>query len=154
MAEYIPSDEREEPTTKNALPSKTLIQILKRNQKLSIQAKVEENTAPPNQLYNKWWRNFFRQETQNKKKTYRKSSSQEVFQDVLTKTRTHLLDSQFLFLIPDFFFSFALLSTILTLLLLHLVNLAYYPFLLECNSPSVFICFFHQTNHCIKRLIN
>ena len=41
MAEYIPSDEREEPTTKNALPSKTLIQILWTNQRLSTQAKVE-----------------------------------------------------------------------------------------------------------------
>ena len=27
MAQYIPSDEREEPTTKNTLPSKTFIQI-------------------------------------------------------------------------------------------------------------------------------
>ena len=31
-------------------------------------------------------------------------SSQEVFQGVLTKTQTHLLDSHFVFLIPDFCF--------------------------------------------------
>ena len=43
MAEYIPSDEREEPTTKNALLSKTLIQILWRNQKLSTQAKIRSD---------------------------------------------------------------------------------------------------------------
>ena len=40
MARYIPSDEREEPTTKDTLPSKTLIQIWWRNQKLYRQAKV------------------------------------------------------------------------------------------------------------------
>ena len=31
-------------------------------------------------------------------------SFQEVFQGVLTKTQTHLLDSHFVFLIPDFYF--------------------------------------------------
>lgn len=106
----------------------------------------KQNIAPPNQLYYRCWRNFFRQETQNKKKTYRKSSSQEVFQDVLTKTWTHLFDSHFLFFIPDFFFFLlCIIIYILTLLLFHPVNLAYYPFLLEHNSPSVFICFVHQT---------
>ena len=35
------TDEREEPTTKNTLPSKTLIQIWWRNQKFSRQAKVK-----------------------------------------------------------------------------------------------------------------
>ena len=41
MAWYIQSDEREEPTTKNTLPSMTLLQIWWRNQKLSRQAKVK-----------------------------------------------------------------------------------------------------------------
>ena len=41
MAWYIYSDDREEPTTKNTLPSKTLLQIWWRNQKLSRQAKVK-----------------------------------------------------------------------------------------------------------------
>ena len=41
MAWYISSDEREEQTTKNTLPSKTLLQIWRRNQKLSRQTKVK-----------------------------------------------------------------------------------------------------------------
>ena len=41
MAWYIYSDDREEPTTKNTLPSKTLLQIWWRNQKLSRQAKIK-----------------------------------------------------------------------------------------------------------------
>ena len=41
MKWYIKSDEREELTTKNTLPRKTLIQIWWRNQKLSRQAKVK-----------------------------------------------------------------------------------------------------------------
>ena len=41
MAWYIYSDEREEPTIKNTLSSKTLPQIWWRNQKLSRQAKVK-----------------------------------------------------------------------------------------------------------------
>ena len=41
MAWYISSDEREEQTTKNTLPSKTLLQIWRRNQKPSTQAKVK-----------------------------------------------------------------------------------------------------------------
>ena len=41
MIQYIQSDEREEPTTQNTLPSKTLFQIWWRNQKLSRQAKVK-----------------------------------------------------------------------------------------------------------------
>ena len=45
MEQYIPSYEREEPTTKNTLLSKTLLQIWWRNQKLSRQAKVKENSA-------------------------------------------------------------------------------------------------------------
>ena len=38
MAQYIPSNKREEPSM-NTLPSKTLIQIRQRNQKLTRQAK-------------------------------------------------------------------------------------------------------------------
>ena len=41
MACYILNDERESPITKNTLPSKTLLQIRWRNQKLSRQAKVK-----------------------------------------------------------------------------------------------------------------
>ena len=41
MAGYIESDEREKPTTKDTLPSKTLLQIWWRNQKFSRQAKVK-----------------------------------------------------------------------------------------------------------------
>ena len=41
MAWYIQSDEREEPTIKNILPSKILLQIWWRNQKLSRQAEVK-----------------------------------------------------------------------------------------------------------------
>ena len=41
MAWYIKSGERKEPTTKNTLWSKTLLQIWWRNQKLSRQAKVK-----------------------------------------------------------------------------------------------------------------
>ena len=41
MAWYSLGDEREEPTTKHTLPSKTLIQIWWRNQKFSWQAKVK-----------------------------------------------------------------------------------------------------------------
>ena len=41
MACYILNDEREPPITKNTLPSKTLLQIQCRNQKLSRQAKVK-----------------------------------------------------------------------------------------------------------------
>ena len=41
MAWYILRDERKEPTTKNTLPSNTLLQIWWRNQKLSRQAKVK-----------------------------------------------------------------------------------------------------------------
>ena len=41
MAWFISSDEREELTTKNTLPSKTLLQIWWRNQKLSRQAKIK-----------------------------------------------------------------------------------------------------------------
>jgi len=39
---YIFKDETEEPTTKNILPSKTLVQIWWRNQKLFRQAKVKK----------------------------------------------------------------------------------------------------------------
>ena len=42
MAQYISSDEREKPTTKNTLPSKALIQIRQRNQKLYRQAKAKK----------------------------------------------------------------------------------------------------------------
>ena len=41
MAWYIYSDDREEPTTKNTLPSKTLLQIWWRNQNLSRQRDVK-----------------------------------------------------------------------------------------------------------------
>ena len=41
MAWYSLGDEREEPTTKHTLPSKTLVQIWWRNQKLSRQAKLK-----------------------------------------------------------------------------------------------------------------
>ena len=41
MAWYIWNDEREEPTIKDILPSKTFLQIWWRNQKLSRQAKVK-----------------------------------------------------------------------------------------------------------------
>ena len=41
MAWYTLRDERKEPTTKNTLPSKTLLQVWWRNQKLSRQAKVK-----------------------------------------------------------------------------------------------------------------
>ena len=41
MAGYIESDEREEPTTKDTPPSKTLLQVWWRNQKFSRQAKVK-----------------------------------------------------------------------------------------------------------------
>ena len=34
--QYVSNDEREKPTTKNILPSKAFIQILQRNQQLSI----------------------------------------------------------------------------------------------------------------------
>ena len=40
--------------------------LMGKSKKLSRQAK--ENTAPPNQLYNKIWRKFPRQETQEKKR--------------------------------------------------------------------------------------
>ena len=49
----------------NTLPRKTLLQIWWRNEKLSRQAK--ENSAPPNQLHNKCYRNFSRQETREGK---------------------------------------------------------------------------------------
>ena len=39
MAQYIPSNKREEPSMKNTVPSKTLNQIRWRNQKLTRQAK-------------------------------------------------------------------------------------------------------------------
>ena len=39
---HIQSDEREDPTTKNTLPSKTLLQIWWRNLNLSRQAKVNK----------------------------------------------------------------------------------------------------------------
>ena len=41
MAQYISSDERGKPTTKNTLPSKKLTHIWWRNQKFSRQAKVK-----------------------------------------------------------------------------------------------------------------
>ena len=41
VAWYIKSDDREEPTAKNSLPSKVLIQIQWRNQKLYRGAKAE-----------------------------------------------------------------------------------------------------------------
>ena len=40
QTQYIPSDERWEPTNKNTLPSKTLIKIWWRNQMLSWQAQI------------------------------------------------------------------------------------------------------------------
>ena len=42
MAWYILSDERKEPSTKNTLPHKTLLQIWERNQKLSDKQKLRE----------------------------------------------------------------------------------------------------------------
>jgi len=41
MAQYIKSDEREETKTKNILPSKTLLQIRRRNRKPPRQAKAK-----------------------------------------------------------------------------------------------------------------
>ena len=41
MAKYSPSDEKEEPTTKDTLPRKTLNKICQGNQKHSRQAKVK-----------------------------------------------------------------------------------------------------------------
>ena len=41
MAIYTQSPEKEEPTTKNTLPSKALIQIRQRNQKLYRQAEAK-----------------------------------------------------------------------------------------------------------------
>ena len=41
VAWYFLSDERQEPTTKNIIPSKTLLQIWWRNQKFSRQAEVK-----------------------------------------------------------------------------------------------------------------
>ena len=48
MAQDILNDEKEEPTTKNTLPIKTLIQIWWRKQKLSRQENLREfsNTKP------------------------------------------------------------------------------------------------------------
>ena len=41
MAGHTENDEREKPTTKNTVPSKDLIRIQRRNQKLYWQAKAE-----------------------------------------------------------------------------------------------------------------
>ena len=48
MTGYTSSAEKEKPTTKISLPSKDLIQILRRNQKLYRQAKAERfSTTKP-----------------------------------------------------------------------------------------------------------
>ena len=73
MAWYTKSDQREEPTVKNILPSKTLPQVWQRTQKPSRQANVKRVQHHQTSFTtNAKGTSLGRQETQEKEKTYRK----------------------------------------------------------------------------------